>query len=48
VPESYTINARRIGTAFSDAIWFPIAGLLLDGIDALHRAGILPVWWQIY
>ncbi len=47
VPEAYTVNARRVGRAFTDAIWFPLAGLFIAGFDTAHRAGVLPVLWQL-
>jgi protein-S-isoprenylcysteine O-methyltransferase Ste14 len=48
VPESYTVNARRLGHAFMDAIWFPIGGLAMQGVVQLHQANVLPNLWKIY
>lgn len=48
VPESYTINARRVGHAFTDAIWFPIGGLAMQGVVQLHQANVLPNLLSIF
>lgn len=47
VPETYTINSRRVGHAFADAIWFPMSYIALQGIETLHRTGFLHAYWHI-
>ncbi|MBK8025178.1 MAG: hypothetical protein IPK19_28230 [Chloroflexi bacterium] len=47
VPETYTINSRRVGHAFADAIWFPMSHIALQGIETLHRTGFLHAYWHI-
>jgi hypothetical protein len=48
VPESYAVNARRVGHAFWDAIWFPIGGLVLQEVVRLHQTGVLPTRLTIW
>lgn len=47
-PASYAINTRQVGRAFLDAVWFPLAALGLEGIEALHQAGHLPNLYRIW
>lgn len=47
VPEIYTVNSRRVGNAFADAIWFPMSYIALQGVETLHRMGILHAYWHI-
>lgn len=47
VPDSYVICPRLVGRAIADAIWFPLAALALEGIEALHNGGVLPTIWRL-
>jgi len=41
--EQYTINMPQLQNAFLDALWFFLGYGLLQGVDSLQSAGVLPV-----
>jgi protein-S-isoprenylcysteine O-methyltransferase Ste14 len=47
-PASYAINTKQVGRAFLDAVWFPLAALGLQGLEALHVAGQLPTIYHLW
>lgn len=48
IPESYVIRPRLVGRAIADAMCFPLAALVLEGMEAMHNGGILPTLWRVF
>lgn len=46
-PEEYTIRAQPLRARWYDSLWFVWLLGVLTFITALHRHGVLPVWWRV-
>lgn len=46
-PATYTVNPKTFTHNILDALWFIWIIGIFEFIGGLHRAGILPVWFQI-
>jgi hypothetical protein len=42
-PDEYTIRSRKFTQAYLDAIWFPMAFMLLTLLLELKASGVLPL-----
>ena len=47
-PERYLVSAKHFATSRSEALWFIVAGGIVEFIEGLHISGFLPVFVYIY
>lgn len=47
-PGSYTVNARKFRRSLLEVVWFVIAGGVIELIEGLHHADVLPTLYYLY
>lgn len=46
-PKEYPVNARLFRRSFLSVVWFPLAYILIQMLQRLHEAGVLPAFLSI-
>jgi hypothetical protein len=46
-PETYEVYPKMVRKVIMEAMWFVWLFILIEVIESLHEAGILPVLWRI-